>query len=105
MTSSTPIPSSSNIFKLRSIKERSTTSSGATTNYLNTSSDLYKNLVDAFNFWNDTVAYPDSWIEYKGSAQQIEMDIYVEDWGEINDDLPSNAQSAMSENTVARVFA
>ena len=36
------------------------------------------------------------------SAQQIEMDIYVEDWGEINDDLPSNAQSAMSENTVAR---
>ena len=102
LTSSTPIPSSSNIFKLRSIKERSTTSSGATTNYLNTSSDLYNNLVDAFNFWNDTVAYPDSWIEYKGSAQQIEMDIYVEDWGEINDDLPSNAQSAMSENTVAR---
>ena len=29
------------------------------------------------------------------------MDIYVEDWGEINDDLPSNAQSAMSENNLA----
>jgi hypothetical protein len=99
----TLISSSTPIFKLNSISERTKDGSGNTTTYLATDTTLYRNLVNAIDFWNKTVAYPDAWLQYKGGGtQQIELDIYVEDFGEINTSLPSYQNSAMSENTVAR---
>ena len=91
------------MLKLNSVTEVTTDANGNVTNYLSTDSALYQNLVDAFDYWNDTLRYPQFWVDYKGGGdQQIEVDVWVEDHGVFNNLIPNNAGSALHEGTLAR---
>lgn len=101
----TPTPEPiQDILNIRSITEL-TTSDGQPTSYLADDTTLYEDLVSAFDFWNQSLKFPDSedfsWYTYSGK-KQIEIDIYVEDYGVVNTLLPENSQSALPENSMAR---